>query len=160
MTTPRTLTDAEIAAIRARVEAATKGPWSLHMHGDALENDVAHISGPHGCAFIMVHAGAENVSNGHYVTRDEARSIAPLIAHSRTDIPALLAALTDARERAERLRKALDRAADMLSAVAGDIEDGYALIALRGKYVTAILRARDDAHAALSDPTREEDSHV
>ena len=42
------------------------------------------------------------------------------------------------------------RSADMLAAIAGDIEDGHSLTDLRGKYVIAILDARDDARAALA----------
>src|SRR3990172_3755426 len=45
---------------------------------------------------------------------------------------------------------ALKRARDMLQAVAGDIEDGYSLDGLRGKYVLAIMASRDDADAALA----------
>ncbi len=48
------------------------------------------------------------------------------------------------------LRKALKRAADMLQSIAGDIEDGYALADMRGKYVLAVLGARDAAHDALN----------
>lgn len=44
----------------------------------------------------------------------------------------------------------LRRCTDMLSAVAGDIEDGQTLAELRGKYVTALITARDDGRAALA----------
>ena len=43
----------------------------------------------------------------------------------------------------------LERAANMLDAIAGDMEDGHSIDSLRGKYVMAIVNARDDARAAL-----------
>lgn len=46
--------------------------------------------------------------------------------------------------------EALRRATDMLSAVAGDIEDGSSLADLRGKYVIALVNCRDDGREALS----------
>lgn len=51
---------------------------------------------------------------------------------------------------APELYEALKRAHDMLQSVAGDIEDGGSLDSLRGKYVLAILGARDAAYAALA----------
>jgi hypothetical protein len=44
----------------------------------------------------------------------------------------------------------LKRAAHMLSAVAVDLEDGGSLDSLRGKYVMALVEARDDARAAIA----------
>lgn len=49
----------------------------------------------------------------------------------------------------DALEGALKRAADMLAAVAGDIEDGYSLDSLRDKYLSAIVNARDDARTVL-----------
>lgn len=49
----------------------------------------------------------------------------------------------------DEMQVALKRAADMLHAVAGDLEDGYSLDTLREKYVMAVLGARDAAYAAL-----------
>jgi len=48
------------------------------------------------------------------------------------------------------MHAALKRAHDMLQAVAGDIEDGYSFDTLRGKYIMAILGARDAAYDALA----------
>ena len=56
--------------------------------------------------------------------------------------------LSDA-EKIDTLRNALTRARDMLQSVAGDIEDGHALTDMRGKYVLAVLGARDAAYGAL-----------
>jgi hypothetical protein len=56
--------------------------------------------------------------------------------------------MTDA-EKISLLRTALERAKDMLQSVAGDIEDGHGLKDMRGKYVLAVLGARDAAYDAL-----------
>ena len=48
------------------------------------------------------------------------------------------------------LYETLRRAKDMLHAVAGDLEDGYSLGDIRGKYVMSLLQVRDDAHATLA----------
>lgn len=50
---------------------------------------------------------------------------------------------------APELLGALSRAAGMLADVAGDLEDGGSFDGLRGKYVTALLSARDDARDAI-----------
>ena len=61
------------------------------------------------------------------------------------------------REEIERLRhinshliRAAKRAAEMLNAVAGDIEDGGSLDTLRGKYTMALINARDFAREAIA----------
>lgn len=54
------------------------------------------------------------------------------------------------RARVLTLEAELKKAANMLGAVAGDIEDGYSLDSLRGKYLVAVVNARDAARAALS----------
>lgn len=48
------------------------------------------------------------------------------------------------------LYAALRRARGMLQSIAGDIEDGHSLAGMREKYTLAVLRARDDADAALA----------
>jgi hypothetical protein len=47
------------------------------------------------------------------------------------------------------MAEALRRARDMLQSIAGDIEDGYSLAEMRGKYVLAVLGARDACDSAL-----------
>jgi len=56
----------------------------------------------------------------------------------------------------DALKEALKRAADMLHSIAGDIEDGHSLEGMRGKYVMAVLSARDNARAALSSPVQKD----
>ncbi len=50
---------------------------------------------------------------------------------------------------APELLDQLRRAASILADVAGDIEDGGSLDSLRGKYVSALVNARDDALAVI-----------
>jgi hypothetical protein len=87
MADDRLMTDIDRAAMRARAEAATEGPWDYVCQGvvaqftqsseDAMDNPVAT---------------GRTDADGEFV------------AHARTDIPALLAALEDAeRERDELL---------------------------------------------------------
>ena len=67
------------------------------------------------------------------------------IIHEKDDAELIVTAVNAHAD----LQAALKRAADMLHAVAGDLEDGYSLDTLRGKYVMAVLGARDAAYAAL-----------
>ena len=64
--------------------------------------------------------------------------------------------LQAAQDRIAVLVKALTACSNMVAAVAGDIEDGYSLTDLRGKYVMALINARDDARSALSPAQTEE----
>jgi len=62
------------------------------------------------------------------------------------DVPAAIGHLLAA---APDCKAELKRAAGMLAAVAGDIEDGYSIDSLRGKYLMAVVNARDDARAVM-----------
>jgi len=103
----------DLAAIRARVEAATGGTWSFaiapaegsdetkaeYMAG-ALTN-----SGPLYALFVEESVGQVGGYIVPAITGDgpNARNNAAFIAHARTDIPALLAEV-------ERLRAGIERA--------------------------------------------------
>lgn len=50
----------------------------------------------------------------------------------------------------QRAAQLLERSSDMLSAVAGDIEDAGSLGDMSGKYVAILVNVRDDARAFLS----------
>jgi arginine/ornithine N-succinyltransferase beta subunit len=71
------------------------------------------------------------------------------LVDSEPTIIAIRDALKLASSSHDATHVALKRAADMLHAVAGDLKDGYSLDTLRGKYVMAVLGARDAAYAAL-----------
>ena len=87
----------DIAAIKARADKATAGPWELSPHSIGKGG---WISGEHGSyTDIVINAGT-----------DRALTNADFIAHARTDIPALIAALEaseSARVKAEQERDAL-----------------------------------------------------
>lgn len=93
----------DIAAIKARADKATAGPWELSPHSIGK---AGWISGEHGSyTDIVITAGT-----------DRALTNADFIAHARTDIPALIAALEAseaARVKAEQERDALKEALKM-----------------------------------------------
>ncbi len=62
------------------------GPWTAHLHTGPMEGE-AHINGAHHCTIAYVGFGTETVN--HYVTGDEAKANARLIAAA----PDLLKAL-------------------------------------------------------------------
>lgn len=82
----------EVDAIRARAEAATPGPW--RWRDDGYDSVVLDRSDDYvgGCPDCGVRAGFDE-------------SDAEFIAAARTDIPALLDALDEARAEAARLRR-------------------------------------------------------
>ena len=87
MTHTGPLTDAELAAIKARCKAATPGPWKPYIEGRE------HLSGS---SFIMTGEGAARGEDIELTGATEADY--DFIAHARQDIPRLL-------EEVEGLRK-------------------------------------------------------
>ncbi|HEU4326263.1 MAG TPA: hypothetical protein VFS21_24195 [Roseiflexaceae bacterium] len=80
MKTPDAITEAELAAIEARVEAATPGPWVSYIEGRDVES---------GSSFIMT---GEEDGEGEdlYMLRAPAAH-QDFIAAARQDIPKLIA---------------------------------------------------------------------
>ena len=76
--------DLDLDAIEARAAAATEGPWS---RDDEHSLSVAICYTPH--VWALAHSGTE--------------ANAEFIAHARTDVPALVAALREARDEVEHL---------------------------------------------------------
>ena len=74
------MTPAERAAIRAREQAATPGPWRAMPNQGGVPNGVDLCLDP--CVFAVVHSDAEPPN----LAADTA-----FIAHARTDVPSLLA---------------------------------------------------------------------
>jgi hypothetical protein len=99
------LTHEELAAIAARAEAATPGPWKSEMgnvYPDSPEGEVQ----------------LDYMAVAYDITRED--NDGPFIAHARTDIPRLLATI-------ERLRKDaldwLDDYAEAKRSVIGETSD-------------------------------------
>ena len=87
MTNTGPLTDEELAAIKARYEAATPGPWQPYIEGRD------HVSGS---CFIRTGEGAARGDDMELTGATEADY--DFIAHARQDMPRLL-------EEVEGLRK-------------------------------------------------------
>lgn len=73
------MTDEQLAAIRARCEAATEGPWTVRQYGSPTLG---------GGEFISGYGVVGPFQRGEQF---DSRADAAFIAHARTDIPALLA---------------------------------------------------------------------
>lgn len=91
-----TLTEEQIAEIRARAEAATPGPWR-HLERDGRQNqriemrDDREVTGPDGNLSLVSCWATAWKPGGHKSSVANAR----FIAHARTDIPSLLAHIAE-----------------------------------------------------------------
>ena len=89
------MTDEELAAIAARCEAVSPGPWVSSVEGRDHES---------GDDVILVARGTGLDEEDIYVSRDFSKtSVADLdfIAHARQDVPALLAEVLRLRCRSD-----------------------------------------------------------
>ena len=85
------MTDQELDAISARAEKATPGPW-ITTGDEGYDEDFTHVvgvieerwNGSRGFSLLADCAAHHEGSNHHF------------IAHARTDVPALVAALREA----------------------------------------------------------------
>src|SRR5262245_46458349 len=109
--------DDELAAIRARSEAATEGPWRAEESTDTW---TLH-GGPIG-AHQILKAPKRHTSYAEYWPND---ADAEFIAHARTDVPRLLIELD---QRTEQLEKAWADIAAMAAALV-QLEDAQVVIA-------------------------------
>lgn len=90
-----TLTDAEIAAIRERAELATRGPWLADTAGH-LEIYSQHEDEP-SLIFVFDWVPDKGIETDGYGHLQEMHPDLEFIAHSRTDIPALLETIEEMR---------------------------------------------------------------
>lgn len=96
------MTDAEAAAIAARAEAATPGPWTLPEFYKPGDTDA--------WTWAEIRSGEEHVTgnfdyeNGGVIKEADAH----FIAHARADIPALLAERAALREIVRMVVRAVD----------------------------------------------------
>lgn len=123
------MTDIDIDAIRARAEAATKGPWGVGKRrelDDLVDTYELEITSPSTnsdepeaieLAIIRYCAGGYRYPHG------AAKADAEFIAHAREDIPALLDLLAERDAEIKRLRavaEAAHRVVDDLERVQGE----------------------------------------
>ena len=109
-----TVTDLDLDAIEARANAASDGPWIV-VHEPAWEaDDVQHpdvikVGAP-------LYVGDDEPFTVCLVSTDyeddpvDVLGDAEFIAHARTDVPALVAALREARAKVEAMRSWIDGA--------------------------------------------------
>lgn len=107
-TTP-VLSDDEIAAITARAEKATPGPWDVQRQ-DEDDGDIVWEVWNDKVLRVLKISGKWDSSNRR------ARPDAAFIAASRTDIPKLIASHASLKAEVERLREALDAARSFVDA--------------------------------------------
>lgn len=89
------MTDEELAAIRARAEAATPGPWLADMTEIWSDSREYFSWLPHDRPYL---------SEDHpYSHSDQGNLDTEFIAHARQDIPALLAEVERLQERERKL---------------------------------------------------------
>lgn len=101
MTAPG-LSDAQLAAIRERAEAATPEPWAVEWYDGYI---TGHVTSPHHDYCGNLVQRRDSVTAEPSMTAKDAA----FIAAARTDIPALLAEVTRLRagaKRAERIEAA------------------------------------------------------
>lgn len=124
----------DIAAIRARADAATKGPWEVADAMTPPSRD--HVADCGGDNYVCP------VDDG---SLQECDVDARFIAAARTDVPALC-------NRVEALEAALEEAEDALTQAAVDIAQGPTRMLQReweNLVIGVIQAARDKARAAL-----------
>ena len=175
-----TVTDLDLDAIEARANAASDGPWIV-VHEPAWEaDDVQHpdvikVGAP-------LYVGDDEPFTVCLVSTDyeddpvDVLGDAEFIAHARTDVPALVAALREARAEVERISVSLGGMVEWLAEIVVDTRDalragGCAEHFLTAEQVGALeaatrilarernadpsrydlaIRERDDARAAIA----------
>lgn len=133
----------DIPAIKARADKATSEPWFVHDFADVAvssapsANDVT-VSCDHPATITVAFMGGGLEGSLGDAGIEQGRKDADFIAHARTDIPDLIAAL----EAAERER---DACAGLASQAVSDM-------ATAQKRITALEQERDTLKAALKMP--------
>jgi hypothetical protein len=122
------VTPADIAAIRARLAAATPGPWRVHSRGD-----VALIDPRQWPAWAVADDPDGGEDDFERLVAEATAADADLIAHAPTDLAALLdeverlrAQVDDYRTLAAGMVRLLDTATATDTATDTDTEDDHA----------------------------------
>jgi len=90
------MTEQELAAIEARCNAATPGPWNRAYHGNMII-----VESPNS---IVVNADDKEFGTGLQYGGIKGETDGDFIANSRTDVPALLAEVRRLMAEVEHLR--------------------------------------------------------
>lgn len=120
MTAKPALDASDLAAIQARADAATLGPWQWAWDDDA--------SPPLGQTYGVTDLGNHPVAVTS--TSRDGHADADFIAHARTDIPALLAEVAELRAANERAEKDADQLAEWTGALLASNVDSLILTAV------------------------------
>lgn len=91
MTEP--LTDAELAAMQGRVDAATFGPWKLILHGNEQYPFPFSLHTADDAVWITRGGTVSSLASARF------------IAHARADVPRLLAEIAALREGLQRIKE-------------------------------------------------------
>ena len=155
------MTRPDLAAIRARCDAATRGPWSVstltYPNGTTVVESIIGVSEPQWCDYG--EGEGEWYTDRLTLVETDAGVYGPtmpdaqFIAHARTDIPALLAHIEElaeraltAEERLEQMTRERDEARAQLAALdTGSPCDGHRhCCADRRKLAEELLRVRTE----------------
>jgi hypothetical protein len=115
------MSDLDVEAIEARCEAATPGPWEWSERRQWLTGpDYADVIEPDD-----VDCGSWCQGGSSKIRWDRPEADADFIAHARSDIPALLTALSESQRENERLRIGLRDAISGLENMARGEDDEH-----------------------------------
>ena len=143
------MTDEELAQIRARVEAATPGPWRC-WNGYELRRPVMRQPNPDASPhpdMAMGRIGPEvPFGSGITATRpfDDIRALRPdaeFVAHAREDVPALLAEVEQLRATLERERADHASCEDTNARRFAALQDGITRIADENAAMREVVQA-------------------
>lgn len=126
----------DLAAIQARANAATEGPWFLDADGVGMAFAGNRADGRQYGLWDIVHVSADKLGDLKPECADQERANADFIAHARADVPALIAALRQVEAERDDFKARLIEAADALSPAVGAMVGGRG-VAMAAKQVVA-----------------------
>ena len=146
-------TPLDLDAIEARANATTDGPWTAHEFGSYSDHEPTSI-------VVMQGDGPDwwqSADDGDYIARlgwdRQEWDDAEFIAHARTDVPALVAALRKAEARVARM--SLLTTAELVYVSSGELTARAEKAEARVAAVLALHAPHgrlDDLHCAQHDP--------
>lgn len=127
--------------------SASPNPPASADAAPASHTPTPWVAWPDADGFVIVRAGTmrENGLQADWIAELSPDANGHSLEEDRANTDLIVRAVNAHADLLAELR----RCSDMLSAVASDMEDGGSLDTLRGKYITALVNARDDARAAI-----------